>query len=80
MKNSHNTSRKYNRIQYNSDQSNDICIVCEQSYETKKMFLCHSCKFRKCQECAVKEDNFTSEVLERSKYICTSCIEYQKPR
>ena len=79
IKNLQNYSRKYQRNVNMTDQSNDVCTVCEQTSEFKKMLVCRSCKFKKCQECAAKEEQFSSTVFDGSKYKCTSCIEYQKP-
>ena len=40
IKNLQNYSRKYQRNVNMTDQSNDVCTVCEQTSEFKKMLVC----------------------------------------
>ena len=80
LNNLQSTSRKYNRNPNRNEIVLEYCTLCEQSVDAKKMCECRSCKFKKCQECAAKEEQFSSVKFDVSVYTCKSCIQYEKPR
>ena len=80
MNNPNGVMGKNLKIFNKNDNVNDVCHTCDQCFDSKKMITCSSCKFKKCQECAVKEDRYDETGVDGMKYVCASCVEYQKPR
>jgi len=68
--------RKNIRNPFKNDILSDACNSCEQILDTKNTVVC----LKKCLECAVREDRYDESGMDGTKYICASCVEYQKPR